>query len=62
MSTIEAIEHTAVAAGMNEEEMEKLLLLFKVQKYHVLGRIEEERNHHKLWLWKVQELVHGIIW
>ena len=44
VSTIEAIGHTAVAAGMNEEEMEKILLLFKVQKYRVLVRIEEGKK------------------
>eukprot|EP01039_Chlorochromonas_danica_P008247 gene8247-9095_t len=41
VSTIEAIAHTAKAAGMSEEHCEDLLTLFRVQKYRVLRNTEE---------------------
>jgi hypothetical protein len=41
VSTIEAIAHTAGAAGSTAETVETLLLLFQLQKFRVLKRIED---------------------
>jgi hypothetical protein len=41
VSTIEAIAHTAGAAGSAAETVETLLLLFQLQKFRVLKRIED---------------------
>ena len=41
LSTIEAIAHTAVAAGMNPEHFDIMLTLFRVQKGRVLLSIDD---------------------
>jgi hypothetical protein len=41
VSTIEAIAHTASAAGSSAETVQTLLLLFQLQKFRVLKRIED---------------------
>ena len=41
VSTIEAIAHTAFAAGLPLNKYEDLLILFKLQKYRVLNRVLE---------------------
>lgn len=41
VSTIEAIAHTARAAGISQSELEGMLLLFQLQKYRMLKRIED---------------------
>lgn len=40
VSTIEAIAYTAQAAGMSQSDVQTMLLLFKLQKYRVIQRIE----------------------
>ena len=40
MSTIEAIAHTARAAGLRDSELDHLLLLFRLQKLRVLRAME----------------------
>lgn len=42
LSTIEAIAHTAAAAGLEREDFDKLLILFRVQKGRVLLAMEDE--------------------
>jgi hypothetical protein len=41
VSTIEAIAHTARAAGTLEENIESLLVLFQLQKHRVLRKVED---------------------
>jgi hypothetical protein len=43
VSTIEAIAHTAKAANINEYEVDKLLTLFRVQKYRVLKNCQTKK-------------------
>jgi hypothetical protein len=40
VSTIEAIAHTARAAGLDDVDYETLLLLFRLQKHRVLSRVQ----------------------
>lgn len=40
VSTIEAIAYTAQAAGVSEQDVQTMLLLFQLQKYRVIQRIE----------------------
>jgi hypothetical protein len=42
VSTIEAVAHTAKAAGMNEKDFNDLLILFRLQKYRVIKHTFEE--------------------
>ena len=41
MSTIEAIAHTAHAAGLDDQSFHNLLLLFRLQKLRVLDRVRQ---------------------
>ena len=44
VSTIEAIAHTARAAGLDESSFRNLLLLFRLQKLRVLDRVRQGNN------------------
>ena len=41
MSTIEAITHSAKAAGLSEEDCHSLLFLFRLQKFRVFKRVDD---------------------
>ena len=41
VSTIEAIAHTAHAAGLDDASFHNLLLLFRLQKLRVLDRVRQ---------------------